>query len=123
MRALIAQDREAFYDAEIAMREAAHYPPFGRLASLVVSGLDKHDTQGYARTLARTAPQDDDVRILGPADAPLALVRGRHRLRLLVKAPRRNFDLSAYMRDWLGEAPKAKGSIKVDIDVDPQSFL
>ena len=122
MRALIAQDREAFYDAEIAMREAAHYPPFGRLASLVVSGLDKHDTQGYARTLARAAPQNDDVRILGPADAPLALVRGRHRLRLLVKAPR-NFDLSAYMRDWLGEAPKAKGSIKLDIDVDPQSFL
>ena len=122
MRALIAQDREAFYDAEIAMREAAHYPPFGRLASLVVSGLDKHDTQGYARTLARAAPQNDDVRILGPADAPLALVRGRHRLRLLVKAPR-NFDLSAYMRDWLAAAPKAKGSIKLDIDVDPQSFL
>ena len=88
MRALIAQDREAFYDAEIDARERAHYPPFGRLASLVVSGEDKHDTQGYARALARAAPQQDDVRVLGPADAPLALVRGRHRLRLLVKAPR-----------------------------------
>ena len=122
MRALIAQDRDAFYDAEIAMREGAHYPPFGRLASLVVSGLDRHDTQGYARALARAAPPLDEVRVLGPADAPLALVRGRHRLRLLVKAPR-NFDLSAYLRDWLAEAPKAKGSIKLDIDVDPQSFL
>ena len=122
MRALIAQDRDAFYDAEIAMREGAHYPPFGRLASLVVSGLDKHDTQGYARALARAAPPLDEVRVLGPADAPLSLVRGRHRLRLLVKAPR-NFDLSAYLRDWLAEAPKAKGSIKLDIDVDPQSFL
>jgi primosomal protein N' (replication factor Y) len=122
MRALIAQDREAFYDAEIAARESAHYPPFGRLASLVVSGPDKHDTQIFARLFARSAPQHDDVRVLGPADAPLSLVRGRHRLRLLVKAPRA-FDLSAYLRDWLAAAPKAKGSIKLDIDVDPQSFL
>ena len=122
MRALIAQDREAFYSAEIAMRESAHYPPFGRLASIVVSGEDKHDTQSYARTLARAAPLNDDVRVLGPADAPLALVRGRHRLRLLVKAPRA-FDLSAYLRDWLHAAPKPKGSLKLDIDVDPQSFL
>ncbi len=122
MRALIAQDREAFYDAEIAARERTHYPPFGRLASLVVSGPDKHDTQSYARLLARAAPPHDEVRILGPADAPLSLVRGRHRLRLLVKAPRA-FDLSAYLRDWLAAAPKPKGSIKLDIDVDPQSFL
>jgi len=122
MRALIAGDREAFYSAEIEMREAAHYPPFGRLASIVVSGPDKHDTQSFARLLARAAPHHDEVRVLGPADAPLSLVRGRHRLRLLIKAPRA-FDLSAYLRDWLADAPKAKGSIKLDIDVDPQSFV
>jgi primosomal protein N' (replication factor Y) (superfamily II helicase) len=122
MRALIAQDREAFYNAEIQARESAHYPPFGRLASLVVSGPDKHDTQVFARLLARAAPPHDEVRVLGPADAPLSLVRGRHRLRLLVKAPR-GFDLSAYLREWLAGAPKVKGSIKLDIDVDPQSFL
>jgi primosomal protein N' (replication factor Y) (superfamily II helicase) len=122
MRALIAQDREAFYDAEIEARQHAQYPPFGRLASLVVSGEDKHDTQSYARALARAAPPLDEVRVLGPADAPLSLVRGRHRLRLLIKAPRA-FDLSAYLREWLAAAPKAKGSIKLDIDIDPQSFL
>ena len=122
MRALIVQDRKAFYDAEIAAREQAGYPPFGRLASLVVSGEDKHDTQSYARLLARAAPALHDVRVLGPADAPLAVVRGRHRLRLLVKAPR-GFDLSAYLREWLGAAPKPKRSIKLAIDVDPQSFL
>jgi primosomal protein N' (replication factor Y) (superfamily II helicase) len=122
MRALVAQDRDAFYDAEIAARERAAYPPFGRLASLVVSGEDRHDTQGFARALARAAPPLDEVRVLGPADAPLALVRGRHRLRLLVKAPR-GFDLSAYLREWLAAAPKPKGSLKLDIDVDPQSFL
>ena len=122
MRALIAQDREAFYDAEIEVRERDHYPPFGRLASIVVSGPDKHDTEGHARALARAAPTHDEVRILGPAEAPLALVRGRHRFRLLIKAPR-NFDLSAYLRQWLAAAPKKHGSIKLDIDVDPQSFL
>ena len=122
MRALIAQDREAFYDAEIEVRERDHYPPFGRLASIVVSGPDKHDAEGHARALARAAPTHDEVRILGPAEAPLALVRGRHRFRLLIKAPR-NFDLSAYLRQWLAAAPKKHGSIKLDIDVDPQSFL
>jgi primosomal protein N' (replication factor Y) len=122
MRALIAQDRDAFYAAEIAARESAHYPPFGRLASLVVSGEDRHDAQSHARALARMAPAADDVRVLGPADAPLALVRGRHRLRLLLKAPR-GFDLSAYLREWLAAAPKPKGDIRLDIDVDPQSFL
>jgi primosomal protein N' (replication factor Y) (superfamily II helicase) len=122
MRALIAQDREAFYDAEIEMRERSFYPPFGRLASLVVSGEDKHETQSFARAIARAAPLDETVRILGPAEAPLALIRGRHRLRLLIKAPRA-YDLSAYMREWLAEGPKPKGSLKLDIDVDPQSFL
>jgi primosomal protein N' (replication factor Y) len=122
MRALIAQDREAFYDAEIEVRERDHYPPFGRLASIVVSGPDKHDTESHARALARAVPTRDEVRILGPAEAPLALVRGRHRFRLLIKAPR-HFDLSAYLRQWLAAAPKKHGSIKLDIDVDPQSFL
>jgi primosomal protein N' (replication factor Y) len=122
IRALIAQDRDAFYDAEIAQRERAQYPPFGRLASIVVSGPDRHDTESFARAIARAAPVRDEVRVLGPAEAPLALVRGRHRLRLLAKSPRA-FDLSAYLREWLAEGPKPKGSIKLEIDVDPQSFL
>jgi primosomal protein N' (replication factor Y) len=147
IRALIAQDRDAFYAAEIDAREKAHYPPFGRLASLVISGSDRHETAGYARALARAAPQvaepelvepdllapktggaagnaalSDAVRVLGPADAPLSLVRGRHRMRLLVKAPR-GFDLSAYLREWLAHAPKKHGDIKLEVDIDPQSFL
>jgi primosomal protein N' (replication factor Y) len=126
MRALIAQDREAFYDAEIAAREATLYPPFGRLASIVVSGPDKNDTAGYARALARAAPAldllDGEVRVLGPAEAPLSLVRGRHRFRLLIKAPR-GFDLASYLRQWLAVTPKKQTAIKLDIDVDPQSFL
>jgi primosomal protein N' (replication factor Y) len=122
MRALIACDRDAFYAAEIEARARSGYPPFGRLASLVVSGADRNEAAAHARALARAAPQNAEVRVLGPADAPLALVRGRHRLRLLVKAPR-TFDLSAYLRAWLDAAPKSKGSLKLEVDVDPQSFL
>src|SRR6266446_418998 len=122
MRALIAADREAFYSAEIELREATHYPPFGRLASLVVSGADKHAAEAHARRLAAVSPRADEVRVLGPAEAPLALVRGRHRFRLLVKSPR-GFDLSAYLRQWLADAPKRKGNVRLDVDVDPQSFL
>jgi primosomal protein N' (replication factor Y) (superfamily II helicase) len=60
--------------------------------------------------------------VLGPAEAPLAVVRGRYRFRLLVKSTR-SFDLSAYLRQWLAAAPQRKGSVKLEVDVDPQSFL
>ena len=122
MKALIAADREAFYATEIELREKTHYPPFGRLASLLVSGSDKHATESHARRIAAAAPHDEAVRVLGPAEAPLALVRGRYRFRILVKAPR-GYDLSAYLREWMAQAPKKKGNIKLEVDVDPQSFL
>jgi len=122
MRALIAADREAFYASEIELREQTHYPPFGRLASLVVSGADKFATEAFARRIAGAAPREDTVRVLGPAEAPLALVRGRYRFRLLVKSPR-GFDLSAYLREWLAAAQKPTGKIKLEVDIDPQSFF
>jgi len=122
MKALIAQDREAFYNSEIAVRERSAYPPFGRLASMLITGVDKHATEGFARRLAAAAPSSEGVKVLGPAEAPLALIRGRHRFRLMVKSAR-NFDLPAYLRAWLERAPKRKGDLKLDVDVDPQSFL
>ena len=121
MRAIVSGNRDAFYDTEIAAREATGYPPFGRLAGVVVSGGDRHETESFARSFARAAPFDEQVRVLGPAEAPLAVVRGRHRFRLLVKAPRA-FDLSDYLRGWRDHAPKPKGNLKLEIDVDPQSF-
>ena len=88
MRALISGDREAFYESEIEQRERTGYPPFGRLASLVITANDRHTAEAYGRTLANAAPKDEHVRVLGPAEAPVAVVRGRHRFRLLVKSPR-----------------------------------
>jgi primosomal protein N' (replication factor Y) (superfamily II helicase) len=122
MRALIACDRDAFYASEIEARERTGYPPFGRLASLVVSAGDRHVAEAHARKLASCAPHDEAVRLLGPAEAPLALVRGRYRYRLLAKSTRA-YDLSAYMRDWLAGAPKTKGDLKLEVDIDPVSFL
>jgi primosomal protein N' (replication factor Y) (superfamily II helicase) len=122
MRALVAGDREAFYANEIELREKTHYPPFGRLASLLISAPDRASAESYGRRLLATAPNSSQVRILGPAEAPLAVVRGRHRFRLLVKAPR-GFDLSGYLRAWLTAAPRHKSNLKLEVDVDPQSFL
>jgi primosomal protein N' (replication factor Y) (superfamily II helicase) len=123
MRALLAGDRDAFYTSEIALREKTQYPPFGRLASLLVSAGERPAAESYARRLAGAAPRvNNEVRVLGPAEAPLAVVRGRHRFRLLVKSPRA-FDLSGYLREWLARAPPRTGNIKLDVDVDPQSFL
>jgi len=121
MRALISGDREAFYKSEIEQREHAGYPPFGRLASLIITANERHVAETYGRTLANAAPKDNQVRVLGPAEAPIAVVRGRHRFRLLVKAPR-SFDLSAYLRRWLADAPKPRGNVRLEVDVDPQSF-
>ncbi len=122
MRALVTCDREAFYASEIDARERTGYPPFGRLASLIVSAGDRATAEGFARKLAAAAPADEKVMVLGPAEAPLAVVRGRYRYRLLVKS-HRNYDLSGYLRDWLAAGPKTKGNLKLEVDVDPQSFL
>jgi len=122
MKALIACDREAFYASEIEARERTLYPPFGRLASLIISGGDRATAEGFGRKLAATAPRDERVQLLGPAEAPLAVIKGRYRFRLLLKSAR-NFDLSDYLRHWLAAAPKATGNLKLEVDVDPQSFL
>ncbi|GJD33726.1 primosomal protein N' (replication factor Y) [Methylobacterium aerolatum] len=120
--ALLSGDAERFYAEEIAAREAAGLPPFGRLAALIVSGTDRAAAEAYGQALAREADPPAGVMVLGPAEAPLALIRGRHRLRLLVKTER-NVDLQSYLREWFARAPKPRGNVKLTIDVDPQSFL
>ena len=122
IQAIVSGDREMFYEKEIAARRAAHLPPFGRLAALIVSGLERGPTQSYAAAIRRAAPNDPNVTVLGPAEAPLAVIRGRHRYRLLVQAPR-NANLQAWLRAWLAAAPKPRADLKVQVDIDPQSFL
>ncbi|WP_372424687.1 primosomal protein N' [Salinarimonas chemoclinalis] len=124
--ALVSGDAERFYAEETAQREAARLPPFGRLAALVVTGADKEATHVHARALVRAAHAmgvlDADLSVLGPAEAPIAMIRGRHRVRILVRAARTR-DLQGFLRDWLAAGPKPTGGIRVQVDVDPQSFL
>jgi primosomal protein N' (replication factor Y) len=121
MQALKAQDRDAFVDAEMAEREAAGLPPFGRLAAVVASGVDPAQLEAFVRAMAQAAPNSPGVEVYGPADAPLSLVRGRRRKRFLVRADR-GVDLSAYMAAWRARV-KPPGSVRVAIDIDPYSFL
>ena len=120
--ALIAGDRDAFYAQEIEARREAGMPPFGRLAAILVTAGDRAVAEGYAREVARAAPPADKIQVLGPAEAPLSVIRGRYRYRLLVKAPR-EIDLQAYLRLWLAHVPKARGDIRLTVDIDPYSFL
>ncbi|MFD1746432.1 primosomal protein N' [Rhizobium helianthi] len=122
MQAIVSGDASAFYEREIGEREKALLPPFGRLASLIVSADSRGDAEAHARGLRAAAPKVSGISVLGPAEAPLALVRGRHRFRLLVHG-RKNSDMQAYLRTMLAAGPKARGSVHVQLDVDPQSFL
>ena len=120
--AIVAGDREAFYAREIEARRAAQLPPFGRLASVIVSAISRGDASAYAAAVARAAPVDPAIMVLGPAEAPLAVIRGRHRFRLLVQSPR-SANMQAYLRAWLAQAPKPRADLRISVDVDPQSFL
>jgi primosomal protein N' (replication factor Y) len=122
MQAIVSGDAFAFYEREINEREKAVLPPFGRLASIIVSADSRADAEGHARGLRAAAPHVAGIAVLGPAEAPLAVVRGRHRFRLLVHG-KRNSDMQSYLRTLLGSGPKARGTVQVQLDVDPQSFL
>ncbi len=119
--ALASGRRARFLAVEEAERRVAGMPPFGRLAALIVSARDEAAVDAAARSIARAAPAVDGVRVLGPAPAPLAMLRGRHRRRLLAHSGRA-FALSAYVREWLA-AVSLPGSVRVQVDIDPQSFL
>jgi primosomal protein N' (replication factor Y) (superfamily II helicase) len=122
MQAIVSGDREAFLDREIAQRHGALLPPFGRLVSLIVSAREKELAELSARAIAQAAPAARRIEVLGPAEAPLAVVRGRHRWRLLVKAPR-ELDVQAYVRAWVDALPKPPADLRLTIDVDPYNFL
>jgi primosomal protein N' (replication factor Y) len=122
MAALLSGDAERFYAEETCAREMAGLPPYGRLAALIVSASERAAAEAHGRALALEAHPPEGVMVLGPAEAPLALIRGRYRFRLLVKTER-EVDLQAFLRAWLARAPKPRGNVKVAIDVDPQSFL
>ncbi|GGO94307.1 primosomal protein N' [Stakelama pacifica] len=121
MQALVTGDAESFYAAETDARRDADAPPFGRYAAIIVSSEDKEAAQLTATAIARAAPDIADMMVFGPAPAPLAMLRGRHRFRLLVHA-RRALAVQDVIRDWIG-ALNWSPKVRVAVDVDPYSFL
>jgi primosomal protein N' (replication factor Y) len=137
--ALVSGDAERFYAQETDERRRGGLPPFGRLAAIIVSAEDRGAAEAHARALARTAHslpngkgwriaplggqrRDNEIVLLGPAEAPIAVLRKRHRFRLAAKAPR-SADLQGFLRAMLAAAPPPRGGVRVAIDIDPQSFL
>ncbi len=121
IRALLSGNLAAFYAQEAAQRRPGHWPPFGRLTALIVSALDERLADDSARALFRAAPRGRGIEILGPAPAPFALLRGRHRRRLLLKTGK-EIAVQPLLRDWLARTEIAKAA-RVDVDVDPVSFM
>lgn len=121
LMALAAGDRDAFVEAEMAEREAASLPPYGRLAAIILSSENAAAVEKVANDLAQAIPNAERLEVYGPADAPLALVRGRRRKRLLVRADR-DVNIQAFLRAWLSRV-KVPGSVRLTVDVDPYSFL
>lgn len=122
IRAIARNDRDGFVAAEQAARKRHGLPPYGRLVAIILSGPDQAEVLAIGRQLARTAPREiEGFDVLGPAPAPLSLLRGRHRVRLLVRAPRR-LNVQAVLRPWL-EAVAVPGRVRLQVDVDPYHFM
>jgi primosomal protein N' (replication factor Y) (superfamily II helicase) len=119
--ALAAGDRDAFYAAETEARRDAGAPPFGRWAAIIVSSEDEAEARDAARAIGGTRPNLPDVAILGPAPAPMSLLRGRYRYRLLVNA-RRSAEVQKIIGQWLGRFDFPQG-VRVSVDIDPYSFV
>lgn len=121
MRALVSGDAESFYAAETEARRMANAPPFGRFAGIIISSESLKQAEEVARMIGQSAPELEGMDVYGPAPAPLAMLRGRHRQRLLVHA-RRSLDVQTVLRDWLGNLEWPR-SVRVSVDIDPYSFV
>lgn len=123
IRAILAGDDEGFWDAEAAMRQAEAMPPFGRLAGIILSHPDPATLSDFARYLAMNAApiRDAGAELFGPAPAPIARIRGRHRMRMLIRAPRQTAIQQA-ISDWLRPV-KLPTNMRLSVDIDPQSFF
>jgi primosomal protein N' (replication factor Y) len=122
IRAILSGDETGFWQTEAAQRREAGVPPYGRLAGIVISGPDLPPLFDLGNALARQdkALRQIGAQVYGPAPAPIARVRGRHRVRLLVKSDK-IAALQPALAAWIGQFT-LKGQMRLSVDIDPQSF-
>jgi primosomal protein N' (replication factor Y) len=120
MASLVAHDRDRLMALEARERKAGAWPPFGQLAAVLLDGVNEANVRAAAQQLARSAPADDRLTVLGPAPAPLSKLRGQYRYRLLVKAAP-GIHLQRTLRGWL--APQKFSGVRIKIDVNPYYFM
>ena len=120
MQALASGERDQFLEVELQEREAADMPPISRLAGIIVSGRDENQVKEAAQMLGRVAPQGEKIQTLGPAEAPMYRLRGKFRQRLLVRAEK-SVDIQKSIKHWI-KSVKTPSAVRVQIDIDPQSF-
>lgn len=121
LKALVEQDRNLFMDFEKESRRLLCYPPYGKLASLIISGANQHTAANVAADFGKTAPHTDFISVLGPAPAPLFMLRDKYRFRLLLKTTR-NINIQEVIKKWLTMV-KIPSSVRVEVDIDPYSFM
>lgn len=121
MQMIAADDRDGFLEAEADERQAAKMPPFSRLAALIITGKNETQTKDVAVAIGRAAPRAEGVQILGPAPAQMYRIRGNFRQRILIRAEK-TLNIQKMIAEWLGTL-KIPSSVRVVIDIDPQSFL
>ncbi|MCX2560926.1 primosomal protein N' [Acetobacter farinalis] len=121
MQALLSGDFDAFMAQEAEQRRPGFWPPYGRLAALIISAETAAAADDTAAALGRVAPYGEGIQVLGPAPAPMAILRGRHRRRLLLRT-RKSIAVQPILRRWLGMIKPGKG-VRIDVDIDPVSFL
>lgn len=120
LKALVSGDKDLFLEAEAEARENQKLPPYGKLASIIISGADRSKALSFSKKLLKYAPHYDNVTILGPVPAPLSYLRGNYRYRFLIKADI-NVNIQKTISEWLSQMKTDRG-VRVQVDIDPYSF-
>ena len=121
LKAMINNDRAQFLNLEKSSRQLLKYPPYGKLAALIISGKNQALASKVATLFGKTAPHTEYISVLGPAPAPLFMLRDRYRFRLLLKTAR-NINIQAVLETWI-KMVNVPSSVMVEVDIDPYSFM
>lgn len=120
IKALLENNRALFTDYEKQSRQMLHYPPYGKLAAIIVSGSNQQQTAAVAAAFGQTAPNTQNIFTLGPAPAPLFMLRDKYRYRLMLKTTR-NINIQNVLKEWM-QMVRVPSNVRVEIDIDPYSF-